>query len=75
MSHITSVHWRKLARVFELDGWSLSRTRGDHLVYTKLGFARPVVIPKDSRIEVFIILNNLRAARISRARYFELLQP
>lgn len=74
MPAIAPVHWRKLARVFELAGWRLSRTRGDHLIYTKAGFARPVVIPKDARIEVFIILNNLRTARMSRERYFALLK-
>ncbi|MEK7102511.1 MAG: type II toxin-antitoxin system HicA family toxin [Patescibacteria group bacterium] len=68
------VPWRTLARVFEYDGWTLARTRGDHLVYTKPGFSRPVVIPKDSRVEVFIILNNIRTAKISRERYFELLK-
>lgn len=73
MTKITSVHWRKLSRVFELDGWRLSRIKGDHLVYTKTGFERPIVIPKDARVEVFIILNDLRTAKISRERYLELL--
>lgn len=75
MSHIAPIHWRQLIRVFELDGWMLSRTKGDHLVYTKSGFARPVVIPKDVRVEAFLILNNLRTAKISRQRYFKLLEP
>jgi hypothetical protein len=33
-----------------------------------------VVIPKDREVEVFIILNNLRTAKISREKYFELLR-
>lgn len=74
MPAIAPIHWRKLSGVFELDGWRLSRTRGDHLVYAKAGFARPVVIPKDARVEVFIILNNLKTAKISRERYFVLLK-
>lgn len=74
MSRLAPVHWRKLARVFELDGWRFSRTRGDHRVYTKSGFPRPVIIPMDARVEVFIILGNMRTARISRERYFELLK-
>ena len=73
MSHIAPLPWRKLIRIFELDGWNLSRTKGDHLVYTKPGFSRPVAIPKDTRVEVFIILNNLRTAKITRKRYVELL--
>ncbi len=74
MSRIAPIHWRKLVHVFELDGWNFSRTKGDHLVYTKSGFPRPVIIPKDSRVEVFIILSNLRTAKISREKYFQLLQ-
>lgn len=74
MSRIAPIPWRTLARAFERDGWKLSRTKGDHLIYTKLGFSRPVVIPMDSRVEVFIILNNMRTARISRGRYLELLK-
>lgn len=73
MSRITSIHWRKLAHIFELDGWGYSRTKGDHLVYVKRGFARPIVIPKDSRVEVFIILNNMKTAKMSRKKYLRLL--
>lgn len=71
---LTPIHWRKLAKVFELDGWKLSRIKGDHLIYIKKNFPRPVVIPKDSSIAIFIILNNLKTARISRQRYFKLLK-
>lgn len=71
---ITPIHWRKLARVFELDGWKLSSIKGDHLIYVKENFPRPVVIPKDSSVAVFIILNNLKTARISSQKYFELLK-
>jgi predicted RNA binding protein YcfA (HicA-like mRNA interferase family) len=71
---ITPIHWRKLAKVFELDGWKLARIKGDHLIYTKEGFARPVVIPKDPPVAPFIILNNLKTAQISREKYFKLLR-
>ena len=74
MSRLTPIPWHKLSNVFELDGWRLSRTKGDHLIYIKNGFERPVVMPKDSRVEIFIILNNLKTARISREHYFELLK-
>lgn len=74
MSKIRPISWRKLAKIFELDGWKLSRIKGDHMVYTKDGFLRPIVIPKDSVVEVFIIKNNIKTAIISRERYFELLK-
>jgi predicted RNA binding protein YcfA (HicA-like mRNA interferase family) len=60
--------------VLEADGFRLIRQEGDHLIYTKAGVLRPVVIPKYSSVPVFIIKNNLRTASISRERYFELLK-
>jgi predicted RNA binding protein YcfA (HicA-like mRNA interferase family) len=48
--------------VLEAGGFRLIRQEGDHLVYTKAGVLRPVVIPKYSSVPVFIIKNNLRTA-------------
>jgi len=73
MPKITPVPYQTLVRVFEQDGFQLQRTRGDHLVYTKPGIPRPLVIPMYDQVPVFIIRNNLRSARMSRERYFELL--
>ena len=74
MPKIAPVSWKALSRVFEVDGFTLARERGDHLVYTKAGVLRPIVIPKYDQIPVFIIKNDLRSAKISRERYFELLE-
>ena len=65
--------WEELAQVFEKDGFVRSRTEGDHLVMTKPGVLRPVVIPMVREVAVFIIRNNMRTAGMTRARYFELL--
>jgi predicted RNA binding protein YcfA (HicA-like mRNA interferase family) len=73
MPKITPVPYQTLVRLFEKDGFQLQRTRGDHLVYTKPGIPRPIVIPMYDQVPVFIIRNNLRSARMSRERYFELL--
>ena len=73
MAAIKPIHYSKLVHVFELDGWAHSRTKGDHLSFTKPGYKRPVVIPKWDAVPVFIIQNNLRTAGMSRERYFELL--
>ena len=77
MQKITPVPYQTLVKVFEKDGFQLQRTRGDwtdHLVYTKPGIPRPLVIPMYDQVPVFIIRNNLRSARMSRERYFELLK-
>jgi predicted RNA binding protein YcfA (HicA-like mRNA interferase family) len=74
MPRLTPLSHRTLARLFELDGWQYSRTKGDHLIYTKPGNIRPLVIPIYDEVPVFIIKNLLRTAGIPRDRYFELLR-
>lgn len=74
MIKIASIHYKKLAKVFELEGFKFQREKGDHLIYTKPGISRPIVIPKYKEIPVFVIKNNLRAAGISREQYFKLLK-
>lgn len=74
MSRLTPVHYRKLARVFEYKGFKHVRTSGDHLVYTKEGILRPIVIPKYKEIPEFIILKNLKTAGITRSEYLKLLK-
>ena len=74
MPRLSPVHYRLLACVFEKDGFSLVREEGDHMIYTKPGILRPIVIPKYKNIPVFIIKNNLRSGGIDRDRYFELLR-
>jgi len=74
MSKINPIHWRKLVKVFERNGWVLDRIEGDHLVYVKSGYIRPVVIPKVKEVQVFIIANNLKTAKILREEYFKLLR-
>lgn len=74
MAKVAPIHYQKLLKTFQLDGWQHIGTTGDHLQLKKKGFPRRLVIPKYKEIPVFIILNNLRTARISRERYFELLK-
>ncbi len=73
MPRITPIHFRKLAKVFEKAGFTYQRTEGDHMVYTKKGILRPVIILKYKQIPEFIILKNLKTAAISRDEYFKLL--
>jgi len=61
-------------RVFELDGFTVSRRRGDHIVMTKPGVSGPVVIKCSPRqVPITHIRLNLATAGMSRGRYFELL--
>jgi predicted RNA binding protein YcfA (HicA-like mRNA interferase family) len=62
MSKFSPVSYKKLCRVFAAEGFRLVRQEGDHLIYTRAGVLRPVIIPKYSPVPVFIIKNNLRTA-------------
>jgi predicted RNA binding protein YcfA (HicA-like mRNA interferase family) len=73
MPPLRPIDYRTLAHAFEQDGFAFSRQRGDHLIYTKPGIKRPLVIPMYKEVPVFIIKNLLRTAGMSRERYFELL--
>lgn len=73
MPPLRPVSHKTLVRVFEQEGFTFNRQRGDHLIYTKPGVKRPIVIPAYDEVPVFIIKNLLRAAGMTRERYFELL--
>ena len=67
------MHYRKLVRVFEQKGFVFDRQEGDHLIYVRENIKRPIVIPMYKSVPVFIILNNLKTAGISRQEYLSLL--
>jgi len=73
MPKLSPVSYKQLVNIFEADGFTCVRIEGDHMVMTKPGVIRPLVIPKYASVPVFIIKNNLRTAGMSRERYFELL--
>ncbi|MBI3274050.1 MAG: type II toxin-antitoxin system HicA family toxin [Candidatus Colwellbacteria bacterium] len=73
MPKLTSVSYKKLQKIFEKEGFRFDRQSGDHLIYVKEGISHAVVIPMYKNVPVFIIQNNLRTARMSRERYFQLL--
>ena len=69
------MHFHVLISVFELEGFVVKRKKGDHIIMTRPGVKRPLVI-KSSPIQVpkTHIRTNLLTAGISRQRYFELLE-
>ncbi len=44
MSKITPIDYRKLIRIFELEGFKVSRQKGDHVSMVKEGVKRPLII-------------------------------
>ncbi|OHB01494.1 MAG: hypothetical protein A3F53_02120 [Candidatus Zambryskibacteria bacterium RIFCSPHIGHO2_12_FULL_48_10] len=55
-------------------GCTLLREKGDHRIWGRTGLLRPIVLPKSSKIPVFIIKNNLRVLGISVAEYLKMLE-
>ncbi|KXB09139.1 hypothetical protein AKJ60_00865 [candidate division MSBL1 archaeon SCGC-AAA385M11] len=71
---ITPIHYQKLIRIFELDGFEVKRQKGDHILMTKPGVSRPLVIKSSpKKVPVTHIRTNMTTAGISRQRYFDLL--
>jgi predicted RNA binding protein YcfA (HicA-like mRNA interferase family) len=71
---IVPVRYQKLVEVFRRDGFTVARSRGDHIAMTKPGVSRPVIIKTSPRkVPVTHIRTNMTTAGMSRERYFELL--
>jgi len=72
---ITPIHYKTLIRIFELDDFVVKRKKGDHIVMTKLGIKRPLVIKTSPRlVPVTHIRTNMTTADMTRERFFELLE-
>jgi predicted RNA binding protein YcfA (HicA-like mRNA interferase family) len=55
-------------------GCNFERERGDHRIYWRKGLNRPIVIPRDEELPIFIIRNNLRILDIGTKEYLEILK-
>ncbi len=73
MDEIQSIHWNIYEKFLLNNGFEFKREKGDHRIYWKDGLKRPVVIPRDSQLPAFIILNNLRILGISREKFLEII--
>ena len=74
MPGIRSVHWKEFEKFLFHIGCELRREKGDHRVYWKRGIKRPVVVPRDTALPVFIILNNLRILGVTREEYLKIVR-
>ena len=72
---ITPIHYEILIKIFELDGFVIRRKKGDHVIMTKAGIKRPLVIKTSPRlVPVTHIRTNMTTAGMMRERFFELLE-
>ena len=67
------VSWQDLRAVCLYLGCRDSRTRGDHLVMTRPGLARPVVIKMDRDLGEDIIGSNMQTLGLTKKEFLEAL--
>ena len=66
MKHVS---WQELRDVCKLAGCVEARTKGDHLVMTKPGIARPVIIKMDKDLGEDLIRSNMRTLGLTRKQF------
>jgi len=72
---IVPTHYKKLVKIFEMEGFKVSRQKGDHISMTKPGCPRPLIIKTSPRlVPVTHIRTNMTTAGMSRERFLELLE-
>lgn len=74
MAGLTPISWRRFEKFLIFVGCSFKRQKGDHRIYSRIDLKRPVVIPEEKNLPVFIIRNNLRVLGISVEEYLEILK-
>lgn len=74
MPRITAIPWKKFEKFLFFVGCKFIREKGDHRIYTRDGLLRPVVVPRETALPVFIIRNNLRVLGISPEEYLAILE-
>lgn len=74
MASIRSIPWKKFEKFLLFIGCHFEREKGDHRIYWREDLKRPVVIPREAELPVFIIRNNLRILKIGPEDYLEILK-
>jgi len=74
MTRIAPVHWRDFEKFLFYIGCEFKREKGDHRIYSRKGIRRPIIVPREKDLPVFIIRNNLRTLGIDREEYLEIMK-
>ncbi len=74
MAYLNPIHWRKFEKFLLFVGCEFTREKGDHRIYSRQGLERPIVIPREKDLPVFVIRNNLRVLNIEPNEYLEILK-
>ena len=63
------IRWQELRDIFKLAGFIEARIKGDHLMMTKPGVARPLVIKMDRDLGEDTIRTNMHTAGMDRKEF------
>lgn len=74
MASVTPISWKRFEKFLLFVGCQFVREKGDHRIYQRAGLKRPVVVPRDDQLPVFIIRNNLRILGITPEEYLKILK-
>lgn len=74
MSSINQISWKQFEKYLFSIGCNFKREKGDHRVYWKSGLNRPLIVPRERVLPVFIILNNLRILGVSKEDFLKALK-
>ena len=74
MTRLTPISYKKFEKFLFYIGCELVRQKGDHRIYKRSDLHRPLVVPADKDIPLFVIRNNLRVLGISPAEYLKIMQ-
>ncbi|MDA7990170.1 MAG: type II toxin-antitoxin system HicA family toxin [Gammaproteobacteria bacterium] len=74
MARLPLISAKKFVKFFLARGFDKDRQSGSHIIMTKKGIARPLVIPNYKELDYDHILNNLDIAGITREEYIDAMQ-
>ena len=74
MSRLRTLSWKKFEKFLLSVGCVFEREKGDHRIYSRAGLKRPIVLPRSTRLPLFIIRNNLRILEFDNEAYLEILK-
>ena len=68
------VGWREFEKFLIQVGCEFKGQKGSHRRYKKPGLLRPIIIPCNDELPMFVILNNLRTLGIPKKVYLEIIE-
>jgi len=74
MPRLAPLHWKKFEKFILYIGCHFEREEGDHRIYWRSDLKRPLVIPREDQLPLFIIRNNLRTLSITTKEYLDILK-